>query len=359
MISKRTRSGSGLFSILLIAAAAAGSTNVGPRAVLDLRSAAASTNSLQKVTIDRSQFKVDPKPAVFESWADRLDYLHENVPRHLQQPITLTDAHFASLDEYSTTPQSRFRMGLYFEVKDREGIQWKVSPDFEADVSMPNIENRFKIFIESVRPGDLPGLLPTEKEQSSRIGVRKLLEGYNTKLDAGMEISFSPELFARVTWEDRWTAGLWRFGPQQRFFYETDDGFGELTSLRILRWFGSGECWAWESISALKVTVDNGSFWEQTMKVGCFGELIEEKWRGGDLSRQQIAKGSVLGYSVFGEGNVITKHRLEWCIRRPLRERWLFFEVRPGVEWENELDWDLVPKLTVGIDMLFWGKPEI
>ena len=346
-----------LGAITVIAGSAAGVESQDDGAELNRMGLPDPTNQAPNFRIDTSRYDIDPKPAVFDSWEHRLDYLHANVPKRLQEPITLTDARFAAPDEYRPIPQSRFRMGLYGEVSDREGIEFRFSPQFDAAVSMPNIENRFRIFIESFRPGDLPGVLPTEQE-SSQIGVRKLMEDFNLKADAGLRITWVPELFARLTWEDRWALGAWRIGPQQRLFWETDDGFGEVTSIRVLRWFGKDQRWAWENISALKFTVDDGFSWQQGVQIGRFKELIEENWRGGNLSRQQVAIGSMLGYSVFGEGRAITKHRVEWCIRRPLRKRWLFVELKPGVEWENERDWDPVPKITVGIDMLFWGTPD-
>lgn len=77
------------------------------------------------------------------------------------------------------------------------------------------------------------------------------------------------------------------------------------------------------------------------------------------ISKGDATQGVGIRYSVFGhidgEG-IMDRHRVNLVHRRPLYKDWLFLEFSPQLEWKNDNDWDLVPGLLVGLDMLFWGK---
>jgi hypothetical protein len=36
-------------------------------------------------------------------------------------------------------------------------------------------------------------------------------------------------------------------------------------------------------------------------------------------------------------------------------KRWLFADVRPGLQWQADHDYELGYRVEVGFDMLFWG----
>ena len=51
-------------------------------------------------------------------------------------------------------------------------------------------------------------------------------------------------------------------------------------------------------------------------------------------------RGSALGAGIRVQG-------------RPIYKNWIFLAIIPEVEWYEEFDWDVVPRLRFGTDMLF------
>jgi len=80
------------------------------------------------------------------------------------------------------------------------------------------------------------------------------------------------------------------------------------------------------------------------------------------VSTEDLARGHILRYSLFGNSdgglNVIERHRLTYTYRKPIYKKWIYLEVSPGYEVENDKEWDGVPSITLGFDMLFWGTYE-
>jgi hypothetical protein len=315
-------------------------------------------NKWHRVQYDGSKYKLDPKPAKFESWTERMDYLHLNVPRRLQDPVSRVDTFFAREETYREIPSSKFRLGMFNEFNLDDNVEWRPVLDFNADADLPNLKDRFKLFLDSAGSAALPGLAPTERDRSVRVGIRKIIEDMHTRFDAGVRWRLPPDLFVRATWDRVWNAGQWRFGAQQRLFHETDEGLGEMSTLNGVRWFGKDRHWICEGVSALKWTEESGFSWEQTLKVGHISEMIDESWRGGCASRDDVARGALLSFSVFGERGFAERRKLEIAFRRPLRGDWLYVEIVPGIEWARDNNWQTVPKLRIGLDMLFWGTAD-
>lgn len=303
-------------------------------------------------------FLVDPKPAAFDSWAARLDYLQTNVHRRISNPIRATDQFFALRDrERLATPDTRFRFGLYAEMVQRDGLEARLEPDLEMEVELPNLERRLRLFVETAPEDDLPGRdLSEQEDRDLKLGVRKLFRRYSISTDAGVRVRWVPEAFARIAWKPVWWAGLWRFRPQQRLFYETDDGLGEMTSLAIGRWFGASRRNVALSGTSGKWTFNDERYaWEQTFRVAHILTLLDEDARGQGADWRSTAKAVALRYSCFGEETVVTTHRAMVDLRWPMYRQWVFWDVATGVEWANGYDWDEAFRLNVGIDMLFWG----
>jgi hypothetical protein len=325
--------------------------------------AVATATNVQQVTLDVSYLKTGQKPAKFESWGDRLDYIHAGMETHLTAQIYDVDSYFAVPGEAPIKPPAaKFRMGIYLEL-DENGSKFAMDPDFDIEVSLPNMEKRWKVFITREGVGDLPGLQPTERENDLNIGVRSWNERFRIKTDAGVKAKWLPEAFARVTWQPVWNAGGVRFYPYQRFYWESDDGFGELSQLVAQVWLGRKQRHTLRSVSAAKYAEDTYGFHlEQTLIYGYVMSLIDETRRGKTIDKKNARKGIALRYTGFGttdplpviEESGIQRHRFSVVYRRPLYKEWMFLELIPQVEFEREDDWEQNISFRVGFDALFW-----
>ncbi len=304
------------------------------------------------------------KPARFDSFSDRLDFIHDNFQLSMQRHVELLDQ--AMLDdsiEKVETPPTRLRLTPYLVVKEDSGTKITLEPDFEVEVDLPNLERQWKVFLESSRSDELPGIDPSERDQNAQIGIRSVHKYIHT--DIGIKFSWPPVVFARAEWRPQWSIKHTVLRPRQRVYYESDDGVGSLTSFTVHRWFGANNDMYWQSVSAAKYNTKktDGVELEQTLKIGLIRQALEAKWNWKRvLNTSDIARGHVLRYSVFGhvssEEEQVDRHRVTYTYRKPLYKHWIYLEVAPGMEFREEDDWDFGPLITIGVDMLFWGTYE-
>lgn len=333
--------------------------------VLMLSAAALRAPAVDLIALDDTPHVTNmlPKPAAFDSWEQRLEFLHYNVPIILNAQTYRADTLFLAdgVTPVKEPPRTQLRLGIYVEAKDDEGFEAKFDPDFEVDVSLPNLEHTWKIFVQSAENDELPGVDATERDRGAQVGVRRQLEGYNINLDAGVRATWLPEAFAKAEWRpDYWVAEKWRISPRQRVYVESDDGFGEVTQFQLLRWFGATKQGIFQTVSAAKWTEkSDGVEWEQSVKIGRAIGLLKEQKRGQtNVKSEDATRGYGARYSVFGhdDGNfVIDRHRFTLLYRFPIHKDWIFMDILPEVEWKDEDDWDIGPGIRVGFDALFWG----
>lgn len=302
---------------------------------------------------------VDPKPAMFANLPARLDYLEVNAQRRVSEPVRFTDAYFAQDPAAPIdVPETRFRLGMYAVVRQGKDFELELKPDLEIDVELPNIENRLRVFVESSQNNALPQASPADNEETGLdIGARKYLDGLNLSLDAGVRATWIPEAFVRATWRGAWRWGDWNFVPEQRVFYETEDKFGFRSSIYSARWFGSGRSFVAIPDASLKYTTRADDFeWAASLKGAHVPALLDERRRGRGINWDDTARARGLQAAVFGTDGQVDKYRLTAGFRFPVYKRWIYLEIDPGVEWEEEDDYATTAVVQVGLDLLFWGQ---
>ncbi len=300
------------------------------------------------------------KPARFDSFQQRLDYIHQNLYTDYNTRVERTDSYFGRvLTEHEQPAPSRFRLGLFFEADRGATNDFAFKPSFNAKIKLPNVEKRWDVFLNTLKPGELPGADPTEVNNALRIGVGTLTHIPHVSVNAGLRVTWPPEASLELSWRPRWTWEEWTIMPMQQVFYETDDGFGEQTQLALFRWFGKYQRWTAGSMTAGTWSQStDGLEWEQTIKGGYIRELLEEKERGQAIDRSDLAQGTGLRYSLFGSDKDFTEHRFMLSHRRPLYKKWIYIELNPGLKWRADHDWKTDPFILLGLDFIFWGTPE-
>lgn len=300
----------------------------------------------------------DLKPASFGDFGERLEYLHTNVETRVNLPIRSVDQYFAPDDEHRVpTPDSRMRLGLYTEFVQGQRASFSFQPDVDLDVELPNLERRLNVFVQSGQADDLPGRTPSETErQGLTVGARQYFKERAISADAGVRASIHPKAYARIQWQPTYHAAQFIIRPQQRFFVDTNDKLGSLTTLRIDHWLGGGREYYVGSVTSAKFTTDNSETeWEQTLKLGRLREMLGERRYIGRFERRDVASGGDIAFGVFGTDGEVDTYRLTVAVRRPLFKRWIFWDLEPGIEWVQENNFETGFRVTAGIDMLFWG----
>ena len=316
------------------------------------------TNSTAVVGVILKPVEMQPKPDKFNNFASRLDYIHLNLYNDYNTRVIRADRYVGrNLDSLEKPVASRFRLGLYAQIAQEDSIQFAFSPDFDAEIELPNLEKAWNIIVNTVSPAELPSADPTERNNDLRFGVSTVMDKLDLRTEIGVRATWLPTAYAILKWGQAWKWGLWNARPSQKVFYETDEGFGEQTALSVYRWFGEKSRLAAGSISAGTFSEStDGLEWEQSFKVGYIRELIEEADRGGAVSGADMARGVGLRYTILGSDTILTEHRVVLGYRRPIYKRWIYLDLQPGIKWQNDSDWSTDPFLLFGLDFLFWGS---
>ena len=159
-----------------------------------------------------------------------------------------------------------------------------------------------------------------------------------------------------MEWRPDFSIGKTKFYPRERVFYESWNGFGEMTSLTVNRTMG---CFSARLVSGATWTESsNGLEWEQTVIIGHVAKLIEENKHRDLVNDEDVAQGLSLRYSMFGHNstdqNRIDRHRITLVYRYPMYRNWIFLQISPGIEWLNDSNWENIPSIQIGFDTLFW-----
>ncbi len=288
---------------------------------------------------------VTPLPEEVPNW---IDTIYNETGLFIQNQVTNTDLLFAeNPDNAITVTNSTFRLGVYLQYEEddsRGGI--KFDPDFHADLVLPNIERRFNVFITGRDLDDLPGTDPSEGDSSNVfMGLKKKFSYISTSV--GIKVDWPPVLFGNLKIRKLFKFPKGHIYPQQRIYYRTDDGFGEVTSIQLDYWFHENFLTRWDS--GVKWTeISTGVEWEESISFAFIRE--------GDLDFLKQAVG--FRYSIFGHkvgAFLIDRHRVSLMYRCPIYKKWMYLEVIPEVVFENEFDWNADFGTRIGVDIMFTG----
>lgn len=221
---------------------------------------------------------------------------------------------------------------------------------FRADLALPGLERKLRLFVDNAGRGALPGEDPMNQEDDTRLGVRTIWKTFRqTQLDVGGGLRFHsgrPVWFADIEWE--WERslkeGMIRLAPRG-FWYSNDDGLGQTATLTWTKPVGRRK---WFQCRAAERTTEKteGLELEQTIR---FAWLRSGKTRG------WVAQASVFPH--YKDSDWIWDNslvNLTW--RGVLYRKWIYYTFTPQVEFPKEDDHRAMPSLRIGLEILMGGK---
>lgn len=305
-----------------------------------------------------------------EGFGEKIDWLHGWLYEMAESQVLRFDSWFkpAQGDQGIFEP-SRFRVGLYGEGKIREhrGIDIEPVADFDTEIDLPNVKRWVRLILTTSDPTTLPGRSFIEQRDNS---LRAAIVGRwrsDISTAIGLRARWKPELFAYAVWARRSKAGNWGLYPQQKFYWESRDGFGEISTLVLDHWinrwntrFSTSVKWSRQDRDDDKNTGrrDEGFRWSEVFLLEHAKELLEESQLGRVVSGDDIARGWGIRLSAFGGFHFTDEYRAGIFYRWPLRKKWMYAYAGPEIKWRNSNDWDREWTLRCGIEMLFWGGKE-
>ena len=314
---------------------------------------------------------------VVESWGsvkgfgEKIDWIHSNLYKIAQDQVEAIDSWFnpPKGEQRIVVELSRFRVGLFGEgkIKKDEGFDLKQVVDLDSDIELPNMKRRIKLVITTNDPTTLPGKSVTEQpDKSLRTAVESQWR-HDVSASIGVRARWKPELYANAVWSHDWKIGNWSLYPQQRFYWESGSGIGEISTLVLDHWinrwntrFSMSIKWSdqdrdYDNQAGRK---DAGFRWSEVFIFGHANELLDETQLGRVVSGYDVANGWGISLAAFGGFHLVDEYRAGIFYRRPLRKKWMYLYVSPEINWRNVDNWNREWTIKCGIEMLFWGKKE-
>ncbi|HMP72503.1 MAG TPA: hypothetical protein PKE55_04495 [Kiritimatiellia bacterium] len=298
------------------------------------------------------------RPATYDGITARLDYLEREVPNRLQHQVQAFDARFAGEGQpvIVQPPMDELSLGVYIRTLLGKKTEVELKPDIRMDVELPNLERRVSLFVESSSGNDLPGRDKLDrKDQGWTVGASSKDNLWDIRTDVGVRAKWLPEVFGRAAWKPDWQWGLWQWTFEQRVFWESDDGFGQLQSLSTHRWFNQDR-WLYRQATSGKITeTSDGYEWEQSFTAGRATQLFDESRRTSHrrIGADDLISGYGISASVFGSDDKVNKYRLLGLYRFDMYKRFVIGEVRVGPQWRGTEDWDTEYRLDLGVELHF------
>ncbi|MBC2714771.1 MAG: hypothetical protein HF978_05610 [Desulfobacteraceae bacterium] len=312
------------------------------------------TISTQEIKINENIFageKADDNATDKTTGEDKLDSFYDQTTVLFRGAVYKTDMFLSASNEDDIYPlnSSRFNVTTGLKIEDNNGTPLKLDFNISADINLPKTEDRLGIFLETTAPEALPGRNPDEVDDALYVGLRSTLGPRKIPFGSvrvGVKARIPPVLYTELLFRKKVSRGRLHIVPQIKGFWLSDDGFGQITSV-VFEWWPD-DAFVTSSLTAAKWgDVTTGVEWEQSFRIGYkigkeFKQHPQSVW----------GKCSVFGYKT-GTG-IIDKYRLSLEHRRLIYRQWLFFYLGPELEYRNESDWEPIPALRFGFDMLFW-----
>jgi hypothetical protein len=304
-----------------------------------------------------------------KDFGTKIDWIHENLYNSAQHQLDRFDSCFKSTESENPAAPSRFRVGIYGigRIKGQEQPGLGQTVDIDTEIGLPNIRRRMKLIITTSDPTTLPGrYFADQPDRSLRTALLRQWQP-DVATSVGLRLRLRPELFAYAAWSHAWKTGSWGWYPQQKFYWENDNGIGEITTLVLDHWinrwdtrFSSSIKWSKQDSDADRLIrrEDKGFRWSEVFILDRANELLDETRLGRIVSGDDVARGWGIKLAAFGGFHFFDEYRAGMFYRRPLRKKWIYLLIEPDISWKNTNNWNREWTIKCGIEMLFWGGKE-
>lgn len=237
---------------------------------------------------------------------------------------------------------SRARLAVITEHKPSQLLDMRVRLNLR--LVLPNTDERLSLLLEAEDDQE-DSLVTGETSEGDSINaaLRYIIREKNrwrTNLDAGVRSGLPPKVFIRARTQRSWYVDDWSIRFRQTFGYFSNEGPASTTEFRSDYLFSRYQFFRFNS--AAKYILDD-NLYEFDVRLQVFKELN---------SQNAIAYG-VQALGDTSRATDIYHYQLDFRWRRQMWRSWLFMEVTPALEWVEDKDFDVAPKLTLKIEALF------
>jgi hypothetical protein len=290
--------------------------------------------------------------------ATKIDRIHDRAYLWMQRVLKSGDERFSpDKDAPIDVPLSPLRMGLAVQVLHRSaGWHLEGIPDFDANVELPNLKERYHLFLSSASLTESPS--SSTQERNPLLAGLRVVPHEHVNFDLGVHLKLIPSLFTAVRWSPGYNLGRLQVFPFAKVYVETGVGAGASGGLTLERRWGrwiarSSTFTDWRRNEA-------ATSWSQSVVAGYARAVIRQRRYDLVATGNDIACGIALGLTASGDhASYATAYEASLLWKRPLHGVWLYGYAGPVVRWERAHDWHPDAGVRIGIDMLFWGLATV
>lgn len=285
--------------------------------------------------------------------ADSLDqYLDRLLTRKSEEHSLMFDRFYGDRRMLNEHSSSSIRVSPYVVFSEDSP---RTSVRVRARLDLPRFEDRAKIVFDNMTDDRDPltevrtfssrdPTTPDENDRSLSLRYRVLDSArYDMDADGGLRLDPEPVVQFRTRGRMRWYRERSTVTLSETGFWEQDDGFGERTQLEYSRPLDENHAFK------LKHT----AVWSEESQGVDLGATVGLATR---LSaRRTLTLTGGAGWHTHPDA-LVDEYVVRLTYRQLVYRDWMFVEVEPGLDFQNEEHWETEPLVTLRLDVLF-GKP--
>jgi len=272
-----------------------------------------------------------------------IDRYHEKLSQRVRRYVTRLDYFISPSHTEEEEPGSWIMVQPKIEFENGSGVS--VGANFKAKLELPHLTKRLEVIADNIPGALLPGADLPDNFTDVNAGLRwkVIREDFSwLNMDGGMNLNPLPAPFLRLTFSHSVPVRKWMiFFKQQGFWYNQDDGFGEMTEIDFDRSIPSVGLFRSTSAATWSEETD-GLEWEQTVKLG---KIVKKN------KHSIVAQFSVFGHN--SSSSVMDEYRANFTYRFNAYRPWLFFNVTPQIAFPRDRDFAFTPLLRVSVEIFF------
>jgi hypothetical protein len=280
-----------------------------------------------------------------------LDKPHKYVSENVEKIITGFDRFFANdaLYRYTTESYVQISGDTLFEENGEVGYDIK----FRGRLDLPGTKRRFKLILNTnptERQGplersvdDSPAAAVEESDLFGSIQREREIRGWKFRPSAGAKINLPIVPFVKARFTNIYPLQHWSLRADQNFYWFDDNGFGSDSTVDFDR--PVGEEHLFRASSFARWTEETEYF--QLSQIFTFYQTLSPNRK---ISYQVGAYGQTQPTWFMTDYLIVVRYR------QNLHKEWLFFEIRPQVQYSKDNDWDDEVSLLLRLDLLFGKK---
>jgi hypothetical protein len=277
------------------------------------------------------------RPNGLEEWHD---YWSADITRKVEY----FDSFFGDERLKDDNEGTRVQLGLGLNYSGEDKFQFE--GDFSMRLSLPQLENRWQVIVDSTLDGDDPAQFGTQDDDGdsdANAGVRYVFfenETWKFNTDTGIKISNPLEVFAKARGRFEVPFDIWELRLSDTLQWSSDDGVENKSDMTWSR--PVQEKYLFKSVSAIVWREDED---------GVTGKQSFQLLR--NISRHSYWRFMLRGSWPEIPDVEEAVYGTEATYRRLLYSDWVFLEVTPGVEFLQENDYEVNPFLELLFDLIF------